>query len=175
MLFCVERAIEGNYIKYNNNSGFVEHDEHGHARATPHAFSRFTFGASKGAVQIVDIQGVGDIYTDPQARASRAHTQRPPAAQPFRWPPPPSPSAPLQIHSLNGVDFGEGNLGVGGMALFFSTASYDGLCKLLKLPNFGACARQNPSHHSSALPRTDAMLGIAWLVTTTIHISLHQF
>ena len=122
------------------------------------AFSRFTFGASKGAVQIVDIQGVGDIYTDPQARPAR--TQRPPATRPFRWPPPPSPSAPLQIHSLNGVDFGEGNLGVGGMALFFSTASYDGLCKLLKLPNFGACARP-PSHHSPPLPCTDAMLGIA--------------
>ncbi|KAL3904369.1 MAG: hypothetical protein SGPRY_011309, partial [Prymnesium sp.] len=45
--FCVERAMEeGGYVKYNNNSGFVEYHaegvEHAH-RFTPHAFSRFTF------------------------------------------------------------------------------------------------------------------------------------
>ena len=39
-------------------------------------------------------QGVGNLWTDPQ------------------------------IHSLAGDDYGDGNLGVGGMALFFSTSRY---------------------------------------------------
>ena len=38
-VFCCERLIEGEYIKYNNNSGFVDE---GH-RSTPQAFSHFTF------------------------------------------------------------------------------------------------------------------------------------
>ena len=35
-------------------------------RNTPHAFSHFTYEASKHTLVICDIQGVGDIYTDPQ-------------------------------------------------------------------------------------------------------------
>ena len=38
-LFHVEHFIEGEYIKYNSNSGFVDE----HMRHTPHAFSHFTF------------------------------------------------------------------------------------------------------------------------------------
>ena len=54
-------------------------------RATPNAFSRFTFEKSAGRLQIVDIQGVDDIYTDPQ------------------------------IHSIDSTQYGgEGNLGIGG-------------------------------------------------------------
>ena len=68
-------------------------------RATPNAFSRFTFHASRGELMVVDIQGVDDVYTDPQ------------------------------IHTQLGTDYGDGNLGVGGMALFFSTAAYDSLCE----------------------------------------------
>ena len=110
MLFCVERAIEaGHYLKHNNNSGFVEvgADESGDAyRATPNAFSRFTFHASAGERMIIDIQGVDDVYTDPQ------------------------------IHTVGGAEYGDGNLGVGGMALFFSTSQYDPLCRCLALPDF---------------------------------------
>ena len=86
LLFCVERAMEeGGYVKYNNNSGFVDWDEGGREhRLTPHAFSRFSFDESCGQLMVVDIQGVDDVYTDPQ------------------------------IHTLSGKDYGEGNLGVGG-------------------------------------------------------------
>lgn len=45
------------------------------------AFSHFTFERSGHQLIIVDIQGVGDLYTDPQ------------------------------IHTENGTDFGDGNLG----------------------------------------------------------------
>lgn len=45
------------------------------------AFSHFTFERSGHQLIIVDIQGVGDLYTDPQ------------------------------IHTESGADFGDGNLG----------------------------------------------------------------
>ena len=39
-LFHVEHFIEGKYVKYNSNSGFVRSDA---TRMTPQAFSHFTF------------------------------------------------------------------------------------------------------------------------------------
>ena len=59
-LFHLEHYIEGNYIKYNSNAGFVEDI---HLRHTPHAFSHFSFECSNHELIIVDIQGVGDLYT----------------------------------------------------------------------------------------------------------------
>ena len=74
MTFAVERAMEeeGCFVKYNNNSGFVDyggstaHQHHMAHRLTPHAFTRFTFDRSAGALMVVDIQGCDDVYTDPQ-------------------------------------------------------------------------------------------------------------
>lgn len=62
-LFHIEHFIEGSYIKYNSNSGFVENAV---TRQTPHAFSHFTFERSGHELIVVDVQGVGDLYTDPQ-------------------------------------------------------------------------------------------------------------
>ena len=56
--------FEGKYVKYNSNSGFVLDDE-AH-RQTPQAFSHLTFERSGHQLVVVDIQGVGDLYTDPQ-------------------------------------------------------------------------------------------------------------
>ena len=36
------------------------------SRQTPQAFSHFTFEKSGHELIVVDIQGVGDLYTDPQ-------------------------------------------------------------------------------------------------------------
>ena len=66
-VYVVERFIEGEYVKHNNNSGYV--DTRHAFRTTPHAFSAWTHHASAGAEMIVDVQGVGDLFTDPQARA----------------------------------------------------------------------------------------------------------
>ena len=95
---CVEE-----YIKYNNNSGYIDEE---HLRSTPQAFSHFTFHESKGAEMVVDVQGVGDLYTDPQ------------------------------FHTVDGEEYGEGNLGPRGMASFLSTHHCDDLCRLLDLPPF---------------------------------------
>lgn len=98
-LCAVERFVSGDYRKHNNNYGYVSDDE----RNTPQAFSHFTYEASAHTMLVVDIQGVGDMLTDPQ------------------------------IHTLNQGDFGKGNLGVRGFHKFLSTHKCNAICQYLKL------------------------------------------
>lgn len=97
-----ERYIEGSYKKYNNNVGWVSEDE----RNTPNAFAHFTYHASKGKLLVCDIQGVGDVYTDPQ------------------------------VHSSENVKaFGRGNLGAKGFENFLRTHRCNPICQYLTLKN----------------------------------------
>ncbi|CBY34062.1 unnamed protein product [Oikopleura dioica] len=99
--FQMENFIDGEYVKYNSNSGFIGND-----RMTPQTFSHFTFEVSNRGKMVIDIQGVNDLWTDPQ------------------------------IHSANGLDYGDGNLGVRGMALFFLSHTCSTLCDFFNLTKF---------------------------------------
>jgi len=75
--YAVERFIDGKYVKYNSNAEFVNDginedgtalsdDGAGYLRSTPQAFSHFTYQESGKRSMVVDMQGVGDLLTDPQ-------------------------------------------------------------------------------------------------------------
>ena len=102
-VFAVESFVEGEFTKYSSNGGYVTDEV---LRSTPHAFSHFTFERSDGREVVVDIQGVGDLYTDPQ------------------------------IHSLDGEGFGRGNMGTRGITLFFASHRCNGICRMLGLTPF---------------------------------------
>lgn len=98
-LCACEVFVDGAYRKHNNNFGFVSEDE----RNTPQAFSHFSYESSSHAILICDIQGVGDVFTDPQ------------------------------IHSHDGIGFGKGNMGRAGFDQFCQSHRCNAICKYLKL------------------------------------------
>ena len=86
----------------------------GYLRWTPQAFSHFTFDASAGQQLIVDIQGVGDLYTDPA------------------------------VHSADQQGFGSGNMGPDGMLSFFLTHQCTALCQSFGLQPFRLFDAEKP-------------------------------
>lgn len=65
----LEPYIEGEYIKYNSNSGWVnEHLVDDHFNQMAQAFSHFSFERSWGRFLVNDLQGVGRVLTDPSVQ-----------------------------------------------------------------------------------------------------------
>jgi hypothetical protein len=56
-----------------------------------------------------------------------------------------------QIHTAEGHDYGDGNLGVKGMALFFHSHSCSAICKGLGLENFDLAPRETDEIRSSRI------------------------
>jgi len=96
--YCIESYLHGSYVKHLDNHGGDEK-----IRNTPSAFAHFSYEASNKKMLICDIQGVGDLYTDPQ------------------------------IHTLHGKGFGMGNLGNDGIIKFFKTHECNSICRHLRL------------------------------------------
>jgi hypothetical protein len=63
--YTVENHIEGNYVKYNNNAGWIAQNITDQTLIAQ-AFSHFSWQLSKGYLMVVDLQGVGGYLTDPQ-------------------------------------------------------------------------------------------------------------
>eukprot|EP00667_Euglena_gracilis_P002633 EG_transcript_2636 len=123
-LMSVEPFMPGEYQKYNNNFGWVSYLD----RNTPQAFSHFTYVASDGEHLVTDIQGVGDVYTDPQ------------------------------IHSWDGQGFGEGNYGKYGIEKFFSTHYCNSVCQYLGLSGKGIKGMQETGLKEADPRQSDASL-----------------
>ncbi|KAK6536346.1 hypothetical protein TWF281_000585 [Arthrobotrys megalospora] len=66
----LEPFIEGHYVKYNNNAGYVNGDITEKSNKAAQAFSHFTFERSQGRFLVCDLQGVGELLTDPAVHTS---------------------------------------------------------------------------------------------------------
>eukprot|EP00294_Goniomonas_avonlea_P007036 CAMPEP_0114569428 /NCGR_PEP_ID=MMETSP0114-20121206/16622_1 /TAXON_ID=31324 /ORGANISM="Goniomonas sp, Strain m" /LENGTH=249 /DNA_ID=CAMNT_0001756309 /DNA_START=253 /DNA_END=998 /DNA_ORIENTATION=- len=114
----VEKFVHGEYIKWSNNWDFVDD-----RRNTPHAFSHFTYEASGHRLVVCDVQGVGDLYTDPQ------------------------------IHSVDLATFGKGNLGQKGIDAFCKGHKCNAICRGMGLPFLGSDPISDESGTCPAVPR----------------------
>jgi len=108
----MEPYLEGTYVKYNSNAGYVNDDiagDNAFGRAAQ-AFSHFTFERSRGRFLVCDLQGVGGLLTDPA------------------------------VHTLDPDRFvlSETNLGEDGFKLFFATHECNALCRKLGLRSSGS-------------------------------------
>jgi hypothetical protein len=117
----VERYVPGQYVKYNNNWDWSDD-----RRNTPQAFSHFTWEASNHQLLICDIQGVADMYTDPQ------------------------------IHSISSQGYGQGNLGMRGITKFLESHTCNHICRFLQLPHKAGKFRNAGTVVSGALERPPA-------------------
>lgn len=104
----VEKYIAGEYKKYNNNWDWSDDK-----RNTPQAFSHFTLERSNRQLLICDIQGVGDLWTDPQ------------------------------IHSANDQGYGKGNMGPRGIETFLKNHKCNVICQHLGLPSTGQVKKKH--------------------------------
>ena len=116
-IFCgVEFLVEGEYHKYHNWDWVNQSVD----RNTSSAFSHFTYEASQSRILICDLQGAGDLYTDPQ------------------------------MHTSDGKCCGKGNMGQRGIDKFLSAHKCSAICTYLKLPSANRACSSRALCHSSA-------------------------
>jgi len=130
LIYNVEPMLKGHYLKHNDNDGHVETN-----LLLPQAFSHYTHERSNNLLVVVDIQGVGSFYTDPQ------------------------------IHSFDGEGFGLGNMGQDGLTKFLKTHNCNEICRLLGLPavtvketDYEMARRLQEEEMKGAKPRKNSLM-----------------
>jgi len=130
LIYNVEPMLKGHYIKHNDNDGHIETN-----LLLPQAFSHYTHERSNNLLVVVDIQGVGSFYTDPQ------------------------------IHSFDGEGFGLGNMGQEGLTKFLKTHECNDICRLLGLPavtvketDYEMARRLQAEEMKGAKPRKNSLM-----------------
>lgn len=106
----LEPFLDGTYVKYNNNSGYVNDEAPGDTfHEAAQAFSHFSFERSRGRFLVADLQGVGGILTDPA------------------------------VHTRDRERFklADTNLGEAGFKFFFATHTCNQVCERLALKSEG--------------------------------------
>lgn len=125
-LFNVEPCLEGKYEKFSDNFGYVKRTNFKQQKyqsipknikyyrqtieAVAQTFSHFTYETSNHLLVVVDIQGVGSYYTDPQ------------------------------IHTYDGSGFGLGNFAAKGIKEFLLSHKCNKICKACKLTDYSDLA-----------------------------------
>ena len=108
-----QEYLSGDYVKYNNNYGWVNNtiEMKTEANKMAQAFSHFTFEESKGCLIVVDIQGTVNKNGDLEITDPAIHTE------------------------FYEKRFGPTNLGKLGIVKFFRTHECNDICKRLQLLN----------------------------------------
>jgi len=106
--YSAEAFTLGQYEKHNTNGGLTIG-----TRTTPQAFSYYSWVKSNHRLMVVDIQGVGDLYTDPVVH-----------------------SLPSHFSGTLKETLGELNFGIRGFALFLWSHRRNDIDRLLNLPSF---------------------------------------
>ena len=102
-----EPLIEGPYIKYNSNNGFVNKDEY---TSSLNAFSHWTYQITNGYLMVVDLQGVKITRPEPKFILT-------------------DPA----LHCKDLTRFCSTNLGNDGMHRFFRTHYCNSICRAMNL------------------------------------------
>ncbi|KAI1204806.1 kinase-like domain-containing protein [Annulohypoxylon truncatum] len=101
----LEPYINGTYVKYNGNQGYVNDNNFDPSNQAAQAFSHFTFERSQGQLLVNDLQGVGNLLTDPA----------------------------IQTKDRNRFKLCGTNLNEEGFKFFMATHNCNHLCHLLRL------------------------------------------
>jgi len=117
-----EPFLPGLFIKYNVNNGIIlpQDNADSSVRAVALAYTHFTFQCSLEQKLVLDVQGCGNIFTDPQI-CTREN---------------PAP-----------VEYGAGNMGESAIQLFFANHVCNQVCKVLQLDNYHPEAKVEPDSH----------------------------